>query len=151
VRKAKPGDSATQERRPVIIAVNGTAVWKIPRGNSRNGKVLPVVPARRAVWGPWWRAAETDDVVVIDGYAFDTKYGVAVDLYCACPGGEVGPFFFEPGYNPFTEETIFFKVPVYGADAPLAGSGSMVVSNKGKDGQYTAKSDRVSVWIGSDN
>ena len=27
------------------------------------------------------------------GTGFDTANGVAVDLFCGCPGGKVGPFF----------------------------------------------------------
>lgn len=144
-------DDSPKRTGPVVTAVNGTAVSKTSLGNPQKGNGMPVVPARRASWGPWWREAEADDVVVIDGHGFDTQNGVAVDLYCACPGGEVGPFFFEPDYHPFNGTQIFFKVPIYGANAPLAGPGSIVVSNKGTDGQYAAKSNRVPVWIGSRN
>jgi hypothetical protein len=150
VPEAKPDDSPGGPR-PVVIAVDGIAVSKTPRGNLRKATGAPVVPARRASWGPWWREAEADDVVVIDGHGFDTRDGVAVDLYCACPGGEVGPFFFEPYYQPFSATQIFLKVPVYGDNAPLPGPGSIIVSNKGRDGQYAAKSNRVPVWIGSHN
>jgi len=138
--------------RPVVSAVNGTAVSNnLPERSRKGTSIEPVVPAGRASWGPWWREVEADDVVVIDGHGFDTQDGVAVDLYCNCPGGEVGPFFFEPNYHPFSGTQIFLKVPVYGANAPREGRGSIVVSNKGKDGQYTAKSNRVPVWIGNHN
>ncbi len=86
-------------------------------------------------------------MVVIDGHAFDSKNGVAVDLYCACPGGEVGPFLFGPGADSFTDTKIFLKVPLYGAGAPLPGPGSIVVRNKGADGQYAAKSNKVPIEI----
>ncbi|MGO9062005.1 MAG: hypothetical protein ACLQU2_32240 [Candidatus Binataceae bacterium] len=129
--------------RPVITAVNGRAV-----SNRGKGIVAAVLPARRAIWGPWWREVEADDLMVIDGHGFDTQNGVAVDLYCACPGGEVGPFFLEPDYHPYSGTQILLKVPVYGANAPLAGPGSIVVSNKGRDGRFGAKSNRVPVWIG---
>jgi len=36
-------------------------------------------------------------VVKLGGDGFDTVNGVAVDLFCACPGGKVGPFFLNPG------------------------------------------------------
>ena len=147
VREGKPSGSM-EERRPVIIALNGTAVSKIPRGNSRNGKVLPVVPARTAAWGPWWREAETDDLVVIDGHGFDTQNGIAVELRA---GGELRAFFFEPGYHPFDGTQVFFKLPGQGSNGPLAGPASIVVSNKGRDGQYAAKSNRVPFWIGPRN
>jgi hypothetical protein len=136
---------------PVITLVNGTAVSTTPLGNPGKSNGLPLVPAKRASWGPWWRVTQADDVVVIGGRGFDTQNGVAVDLYCACPGGEVGPFFFEPDYHPFNSTQIFLKVPIYGANAPLAGPGSIVVSNKGKDGQYAVKSNRVPLWIGNPN
>jgi hypothetical protein len=55
----------------------------------------------------------------------------------------------EPGYHPFSESRIFLKLPMYGSEAPLAGLGSIVVSNKGRDGCYAAKSIRVPVLIGN--
>jgi hypothetical protein len=145
----QPGDS-TVAASPVIAAVDGVPVTGRARGEARyQSIILPVVRSRWAFWGPWWREAQADNVVVIDGHNFDTKYGVAVDLYCPCPGGERGPFFLEPGYHPFSETRMFLKLPVYGSEAPLAGLGSIVVSNKGRDGCYAAKSNRVPVLIGN--
>jgi len=146
VSNIETGASAAPPR-PVITAVNGTPVS--PLENSHHDIGAPVVPARKGAWVSWWRAAEADDLVVIAGYGFDIHHGIAVNLYCSCPGGGVGPFLFEPRFHLFSATRIYLKVPERGANAPLSGPGSMVVSNKGGDGRYAAKSNRAPVWIGN--
>ena len=85
-------------------------------------------------------------VVTLGGTGFDTANGVAVDLFCACTGGKVGPFFFNPGGG-FSTTSISFTLPPSGPN-PATGPGSFVVSNRGADGKYSKKSNAVSVPIG---
>ena len=86
--------------------------------------------------------------VIIGGTGFDLSDGVAVDLFCACPGGKVGPFFLNPGNPGLTSTAITLVVPAAGPLAPPTGPGSFVVSNKGTDGNYGRRSNAVSVPIG---
>ena len=84
--------------------------------------------------------------VTIGGTGFDTTNGVAVDLFCACTGGKVGPFFIGPGPN-LTSTSIKFALPG-GPTEPTTGPGSLVVSNSGSTGSYSLKSNAVAVPIG---
>ena len=72
-------------------------------------------------------------VVKLGGTGFDTIYGVAIDLFCACPGGKVGPFFVnpgDPGLSPTHGE--LSRLPAAGLpNSPATGPGSFVVSNGG--------------------
>ncbi len=87
-------------------------------------------------------------VVKLGGAGFDTTNGVAVDLFCACPAGKVGPFFLNPG-NPGLGKTLLsFTLPAAGTMAPPTGPGSFVVSNKGADGKFSKRSNAVSAPIG---
>jgi hypothetical protein len=89
-------------------------------------------------------------VVTLTGTEFDTTHGVAVDLFCACPGGKVGPFFLNPGNPGLSAGQIKFSLPAKGLpNSPLTGPGSFVVSNKGADGKYSKKSNAVSAPIGA--
>lgn len=86
--------------------------------------------------------------VQLTGNGFDTTNGVAVDLFCACPGGKVGPFFLNPG-NPGLHPTLIsFLIPSSGPNTPAIGPGSFVISNKGSTGTFAKKSNAVSVPIG---
>jgi hypothetical protein len=87
-------------------------------------------------------------VVVLNGNGFDTVNGVAVDLFCACTGGKVGPFFLSPGDPGLGAISISFMVPATGTNAPVTGPGSFVVSNQGSAGTFAKKSNAVSVPIG---
>lgn len=87
-------------------------------------------------------------VVTLGGNGFDTVHGVAVDLFCSCPGGKVGPFFINPGNPGLRATSISFTLPSKGASAPPTGPGSFVVSNKGSGGTFGKKSNAVSVPIG---
>ncbi len=89
-------------------------------------------------------------VVTLDGNGFDTINGVAVDLFCACPGGKVGPFLIEPGNLGLRATSISFTVPLSGPNAPTTGPGSFVVSNKGSGGTFDKKSNAVSIPIGQE-
>jgi len=87
---------------------------------------------------------------LVGGTGFDIVHGVAVDIFCACPGGKVGPFFLNPGNPGLTPGAISFSVPAPGTlNSPATGPGSFVVSNKGIAGNYAAKSNAVSVPIGA--
>ena len=84
-------------------------------------------------------------IVTLGGMGFQTgTNGAAVDLFCACPGGKVGPFFL----SPTSSTSISFTLPATGPNAPATGPGSFVVSNKGA-GSYSQKSNAVSVPIGA--
>lgn len=87
--------------------------------------------------------------VTLNGNGFDTVNGVAVDLFCACTGGKVGPFFLAPGDPGLTATSISFVIPATGPNAPSTGPGSFRISNMGSDGLYTYKSNAVSVPIGA--
>jgi len=88
-------------------------------------------------------------VVTLDGNGFDTVHGVAVDLFCACKGGKVGPFFLNPGNPGLRATSLSFPLPSAGPNAPPTGPGSFVVSNKGSSGTFGKKSNAVSVPIGA--
>jgi hypothetical protein len=87
-------------------------------------------------------------LVRLSGNGFDTTHGVAVDLFCACTGGKVGPFFLNPGNPGLSTGSISFVLPSTGAGAPTTGPGSFVISNAGAAGTYTKKSNAVSIPIG---
>ena len=88
-------------------------------------------------------------VVTLGGSGFDIVHGVAVDLFCACPAGKVGPFIFDPGDPGLTPDLLAFVLPADGPNMPLTGPGSFVVSNKGADGTFSKKSNAVAVPIGA--
>ncbi|MGO9062118.1 MAG: hypothetical protein ACLQU2_32855 [Candidatus Binataceae bacterium] len=86
-------------------------------------------------------------MVTVGGMGFDAANGVAVDLFCACTGGKVGPFMVGPGLN-LTSTGVSFLLPSSGANAPATGPGSFVVINRGADGGFSKNSNAVSVPIG---
>ncbi len=83
--------------------------------------------------------------VVINGTGFDVENGVAVDVFCACPGGKLPTMFLNPGNPNLKSNSITFTLP---ASTPT-GPGSIQVSNAGSGHAYSAKSDAVSVPIGA--
>ncbi|HKD65977.1 MAG TPA: hypothetical protein VKB84_03985 [Candidatus Binataceae bacterium] len=87
-------------------------------------------------------------IVKLGGNGFDITNGVAVDLFCACSGGKVGPFFLNPGNPNLTSTSVSFLLPATGSNAPATGPGSFVVSNAGASKTYSKKSNAVSVPIG---
>jgi hypothetical protein len=120
---------------PSLISINGTGLAKTSSDPSfATGNVETVV-----VQGT---------TVHVGGSGFDTVYGVAVDLFCACPAGKVGPFFLNHGDPGPGSGVIRFTLPATGPHAPPTGPGSFLVSNKGADGSYSRKSNAVSVPIG---
>jgi hypothetical protein len=119
----------------------------IPTIKTINGKGLAVTSS-----DPSYATNNVETVVVqgstvsIGGTGFDTTNGVAVDLFCACTGGKVGPFFVNPGPN-LTSTLIKFPLPS-GTAGPSTGPGSFVVSNKGSTATYALKSNAVAASIG---
>ena len=69
--------------------------------------------------------------------------GAAVDLFCACPGGKVGPFFF----NPTSSTSISFTLPPSG---PITGDRTrFLCGQQQRRREYSQKSNAVSVPIGA--
>jgi hypothetical protein len=83
-------------------------------------------------------------VVTLGGKFFDSSM-VAVNLFCACPGGKVGPFYVSG--SDLTPTSISFVLPASGSNAPSTGPGSFVVINSG-GGSFAFASNAVSVPIG---
>jgi parallel beta-helix repeat protein len=89
-------------------------------------------------------------LATIGGTGFDTANGVAVDLFCACPGGKVGPFLLKPGDAGLTPTLLRLVLPAAGTpNSPSTGPGSFVVGNAGASKTYGKKSNAVSVPIGA--
>jgi Galactose oxidase, central domain len=86
--------------------------------------------------------------VTLQGDGFDTVNGVAVDVFCACAGGKVGPFLLNPGNPGLSANSLTLTLPATGANALPVGPASFVISNKGADGSYSEKSNAVSVPVG---
>ena len=82
--------------------------------------------------------------VTLNGTGFDAVNGVAVNVFCACTGGKMGPFMVAPG-PALTSTSFSFPLP---ASVPT-GPGSVVVINKGADGDFSKSSNAVSVPIGA--
>jgi hypothetical protein len=87
--------------------------------------------------------------VTLDGNGFDTVNGVAVDLFCACPGGKIPTILLKPGNPGLSATVIKITLPPSGPSSPATGPGSFVVSNKGATGTFNSKSNAVSVPIGA--
>jgi hypothetical protein len=120
---------------PNVAAVNGSRLAATStNANYATDNVQTVVPQ--------------GGVVKLGGSGFDTINGVAVDLFCACTGGKVGPFFINPGDPGLNSSQISFTLPAAGPNAPVTGPGSFVVSNAGAAKSYLKKSNAVSVPIG---
>ncbi len=83
--------------------------------------------------------------VTLGGSGFDTVHGVAIDLFCDCSGGKISPLFLNPGNTGLTSTALTFTLPA----AAVTGPGSFVISNAGVKGDYTIKSNAVSVPIGA--
>jgi hypothetical protein len=126
-----------------------------------SGQGLPTLSAINTValaptsWDPAYATNNVETVVspggrvILGGLGFDATNGVAVDLFCGCRGGKVGPFFINPGPL-LTPTTATFFLPAAGSpNSPITGPGSFVVSNAGPSGTYSKKSNAVSVPIGA--
>jgi hypothetical protein len=85
----------------------------------------------------------------INGAGFDVIHGVAVDLFCDCSGGKVGPFFLNPGNPGLSATRLTLMIPRALPNPPVIGPGALRVSNKGGDGLYSRASAAVSAPVGS--
>jgi hypothetical protein len=85
--------------------LQGSAAAGIPTIKSVDGKGLAATSA-----DPRYATDNVELIVLqgkpvkLGGSGFDTVHGVAIDLFCACPRGKVGPFFLNPG-NPGLDST----------------------------------------------
>jgi hypothetical protein len=133
----------------VLALLEGSASAGIPSLSAING----VGPAATSL-DPRYAVANVETVVprganvALQGSGFDTVNGVAVDVFCACPGGKVGPFLINPGDPGLSAASITLLLPDTGPDALPVGPASFVVSNRGADGLYKRKSNALSVPIG---
>jgi hypothetical protein len=131
--------------------LQGLASAGIPSLASINGKGLAAT-SRNPSFG-------TDNVetvleqgtnVTLGGMGFDTRDGVAVDLFCACPknsGSKIPTIFLNPGNIGLGATSLTVALPPASILPP--GPGSIVISNRGADGLYSRKSNAVSVPIGA--
>jgi outer membrane protein assembly factor BamB len=83
--------------------------------------------------------------VALGGIGFDTAHGVAIDLFCDCPGGKIPTIFLNPGALGLTPTLLGFTLPTNAVTGP----GSFVISNRGAKGDYAIKSNAVSVAVGA--
>ena len=79
--------------------------------------------------------------VTLSGSGFDAVHGVAVNVFCACPGGNAGPVSVNPGSGGLTSSSFSFTLP---ANVPT-GPASLAVVNKGN----FKSSNSVSVPVGA--
>jgi hypothetical protein len=142
-----PRTESTRADLPVLTGINGVPVVATP-ANPAVGYAATQLPASRGRWRFWWREPQAEDTVVLSGHGFDTQNGIAVELFCDCPLGKVGPFFLQPAEHLFGKTTILLSLPAYGADAPPAGAGAFLVSNKGGAGHFSKTSNLVWVSVG---
>jgi hypothetical protein len=84
-------------------------------------------------------------IVTLGGNGFDTANGVAVDLFCDCPGGKIPSIFLNPGNPGLRATSLGFTLPA----SAVSGPGAFVISNRGAKGDYALKSNAVSVPIGA--
>ena len=133
---------------PVIESVNDSSV--IDDFGAAGADWAPAVifaKSSNPLWS-WWDS-DLRETVIIRGRNFDTKKGLAVGLFCPCPGsGQIGPFFFNPDNPNFDASRIILKIPPSSEPLPV-GSGFLEVRNKGKDGAYSEISNHVWVSLGA--
>jgi len=87
--------------------------------------------------------------VMLKGNGFDLVHGIAIDLFCDCPGEKISTIFLGPGNPGLTATALTIALPAAGAGGPATGPGSFVISNRGAAGDYAIKSNAVSVPIGA--
>ncbi len=129
--------------------VASALVYALLQGSAAAG-----IPSLTAINGVGLAATSTDPSFAIDnvetvvpqggeltlqGAGFDTVNGVAVDLFCACAGGKVGPFFINPGDPALSATSLTLSLPAMGPYAQPVGPAAFVVSNRGSDGLYAKR------------
>jgi len=143
-------DTGYQVSNPAYALLQGAVSAGIPTLKTINGTGLAATSSN-----PDYAINNAESVVPqgmpvqLGGTGFDVVNGVAVDLFCACPVGKVGPFFLNPGSPGLSPTSITFTLPATGANAPSTGPGSFLVSNAGASKTYGKKSNAVSVPIGA--
>ena len=144
-------DEGFKSSNPAYALLQGSPAAGIPSLTSIDARPLAATSSN-----PSYATNNVETVVVqgttvtLGGSGFDVKNGVAVDLFCACTGGKVGPFFVNPGDPSLTTTQFSFQLPALGLpNSPVTGPGSFVVSNSGPGGTYALKSNAVSVPIGA--
>ena len=141
-------DAGFKTSNPAYALLQGDPAAGVPTITSVDGLGLAATSS-----DPRYATNNVETVVVrgsqvkLGGVGFDAVDGVAVDLFCACAGGKVGPFIIGPGAS-VTRSKITFALPGSGANVPTTGPGSFVVSNRGSAGTYALKSNAVAVSIG---
>ena len=135
---------ATSNRGYALL--RGSAAAGLPSITAVNGKDLAPTSM-----DPGFATANVDTTlspgssVILNGSGFDVVNGVAVDVFCACPGGKLPTTFLAPGNRNLTSSSVRFTLPV---SAPT-GPASIAVSNAGAGKSFRHRSDAVSVPIGA--
>jgi hypothetical protein len=131
--------------------LQGYAPAGIPSLTAINGQPLAATSSN-----PSYATNNVDTVVLqgsnvtLAGAGFDTKHGIAVDLFCACPknpSNKIPTIFLPPGSSGLSASSITVRLPT--ASILPTGPGSFVISNAGADALYTMKSNAVSVPVGA--
>lgn len=95
--------------------LQGNPAAGIPTITSVNGKGLAATSS-----DPIFAVNNVETVVTqgaavkVGGTGFDTVHGVAIDLFCSCAGGKVGPFFLNPGDPRLSATQLTFMLPANG-------------------------------------
>ncbi len=99
--------------------LQGAAGAGIPTLNSINGVGLAATSS-----DPNFATNNVQTVIVqgssvrLGGTGFDAAHGVAVNVFCACVGGKIGPLFVGPG-NGLTSTSLSITVPASVPTGPL--------------------------------
>ncbi len=126
--------------------LQGSAAAGIPTLKSINGAPLAATSS-----SPDFATNNVQTVIIqgtsvtLGGSGFDAANGVAVNVFCACPRGNAGPIFVNPGSGGLTSSSFSFTLP----RGMPTGPGSLAVINKGADGRYSKSSNAVSVPVGT--
>jgi hypothetical protein len=143
-------DTGFKQSNQAYALLQGGLSSELPTITGINGMPLAATSS-----DPHYAVNNVETVVVpgttvhLGGTGFDTVNGVAIDLFCACPGGKIGPFLVNPGSPGLSPSMLTFSLPVIDPPASATGPGSFVVANKGAAGTYTKNSNAVSLAFGS--
>ncbi len=145
----RPATVARSSTGPVIEGVNDARVIKDFGQSGADWAPVVIFGKDSNPLRSWWNS-DLDEVVIITGRGFDAKNGLAVGVFCPCPGsGQIGPFFFNPGNPDFDSSRIILRISRAGGGRLPVGSGFLEVRNKGKDGSYSEISNHVWVALGT--
>jgi hypothetical protein len=134
---------------PVVESVNEVKVIRDYAGPGTDWAPVLILASRSNPLAAWWDS-DLDETVIIGGHGFDAKNGVAVGVFCPCPGsGQIGPFFFNPGNPNINSSRIILQIPRSIRKPLPVGSGFIEVRNRGKDGKYSEIANRVWISLGA--